>query len=45
LKDKLVKQYGISANRISVDAKGDTVQPFSENTKNRVSIVTGTTKK
>lgn len=29
---------GIDASRITVDAKGDTVQPFSENDKNRVSI-------
>ena len=44
LKNKLVKEYGISSNRISVDAKGDTVQPFDENAKNRVSIITGSTK-
>ncbi len=29
---------GIDAARITTDAKGDTVQPFSENDKNRVSI-------
>lgn len=36
--DVLVKQYGISRDRISVDSKGDTVQPFAEQVKNRVSI-------
>ena len=35
--DALVKK-GISASRIVSDSKGDTVQPFSENDKNRVSI-------
>lgn len=34
----LTKNYGISAGRIVVDSKGDTVQPFEENDKNRVSI-------
>jgi hypothetical protein len=29
---------GIDASRITVDAKGDTVQPFAENDKNRVTI-------
>lgn len=33
----LVKE-GIDASRITVDAKGDTVQPFSENDMNRVTI-------
>lgn len=36
--DKL-KAEGISADRISVDSKGDTVQPFAENDKNRVVII------
>ena len=45
LRNKLVKAYGISRNRINVSAKGDTEQPFAENAKNRVSIVTGSTKK
>ena len=36
--DTLVKQYGIDASRIVSDSKGDTVQPFAENDKNRVSI-------
>ena len=35
--DLLVKK-GIDASRISTEAKGDTVQPFAENDKNRVSI-------
>ena len=34
----LVKKYGISRSRIIVDAKGDTVQPFSDNDMNRVVI-------
>lgn len=45
LKKALTDKYGISASRISASAKGDTVQPFSENAKNRVSIITGTSKK
>ena len=35
---KALVDAGIDAARISTDAKGDTVQPFSENDKNRVSI-------
>ena len=34
----LVEEYGISADRITYDSKGDTVQPFVENDLNRVSI-------
>ncbi|MCF0166899.1 MAG: OmpA family protein [Bacteroidales bacterium] len=37
--DKL-KASGVSADRISVDSKGDTVQPFAENDENRVAIIT-----
>ena len=29
---------GVAASQITVDAKGDTVQPFAENDKNRVAI-------
>lgn len=39
--EKLVKEYGIDASRIQSDSKGDTVQPFEENDKNRCAIVTG----
>ena len=39
--DKLVNEYGIDASRIKADSKGDTVQPFLENDKNRCVIVTG----
>ena len=39
--DKLVNEYGIDAARITTDSKGDTVQPFEENDKNRCVIVTG----
>ncbi len=35
---KALVDAGIDAARITTDAKGDTVQPFSENDKNRVSI-------
>lgn len=34
----LVEKYGIEKSRITVNAKGDTVQPFAENNKNRVVI-------
>ena len=43
-KDLLVKRFGADAARISIDAKGDTVQPFSSNDDNRVTIIDGTTK-
>lgn len=39
--DKLIKEYGIEANRIKTDSKGDAVQPFAENDKNRCVIITG----
>ncbi|MCQ2334352.1 MAG: OmpA family protein [Paludibacteraceae bacterium] len=35
---KIMEQAGISADRITVTALGDTVQPFVENDKNRVTI-------
>ena len=35
---KMLKGYGIDESRITVDSKGDTVQPFSENDRNRVVI-------
>ena len=35
---KALTDAGINAARITVDAKGDTVQPFAENDKNRVTI-------
>jgi outer membrane protein OmpA-like peptidoglycan-associated protein len=38
VKEMLVKEYNISESRISYDSKGDTVQPFAENDKNRVTI-------
>jgi len=37
----LVDKYKISSDRISVDWKGDTVQPFSVNKQNRVAIILG----
>lgn len=36
----LTKEYGIPAENIRVEALGDTCQPFAENDKNRVVIVT-----
>lgn len=39
--EKLVNQHGLDASRITSDSKGDTVQPFAENDKNRCVIVTG----
>jgi outer membrane protein OmpA-like peptidoglycan-associated protein len=38
-KDVLVKKYGCDGSRIIIDSKGDTVQPFSENDKNRCVII------
>lgn len=38
VKKLLVEQFGISADRITIDSKGDTVQPFDINDLNRVSI-------
>ncbi|MBR1468923.1 MAG: OmpA family protein [Prevotella sp.] len=39
--DKLINEHGIDATRVQSDSKGDTVQPFEENDKNRCVIVTG----
>lgn len=36
--DLLVKKFGIAKDRINVDSKGDTVQPYEQNDLNRVSI-------
>ena len=38
-KDALVNKYGCDASRINIDSKGDTVQPFAENDKNRCVII------
>ena len=38
---KLIKDHGLDAKRIKTDSKGDTVQPFDENDKNRCVIMTG----
>ncbi len=38
---KLVKIHGINPANITTSWKGDTVQPFSENDKNRCVIITG----
>ena len=35
---KALKEGGIAADRITSEAKGDTVQPFAENDMNRVAI-------
>ena len=34
----LTQQFGIASSRITVDSKGDTVQPYDQNPLNRVSI-------
>lgn len=39
--EKLVKEHGIDASRLTTDSKGDRVQPFAENDKNRCVIITG----
>ena len=39
VKKELVDKYGISADRITVDFKGDTVQPYDVEVLNRVSIL------
>ena len=44
-KNELVEKFGCDATRITVDAKGDTVQPFAENDKNRCVIIDGTATK
>ena len=36
--DVLTKNYGISANRLSIDAEGSSSQPFPENNWNRIVI-------
>ena len=36
--DALTNEYGIDSDRISIDWKGDTVQPYAENDWNRVAI-------
>ena len=36
--DLLTNKFGIASSRISIDSKGDTVQPFEQNDLNRVSI-------
>jgi len=36
--NSLVNDYGIASSRIKSDSKGDRVQPFAENDKNRVAI-------
>ena len=40
VKEVLIKKFGIAASQIEVSAYGDTVQPFSENDKNRCSRLT-----
>ena len=37
---QLTDKYGIDSSRIKLDWKGDTIQPFAENAKNRVVIFT-----
>ncbi|MGM5629994.1 OmpA family protein [Apibacter raozihei] len=42
VESKLVKEYGISKNRISTSWKGDTEQPYPNNDWNRVVVITVT---
>ncbi len=44
-KKELVDSYGADASRIITDSKGDKVQPFAENDKNRCVIVDGEAEK
>lgn len=37
--DNLIKKYGIENERIAINGKGDTLQPFEENSWNRVAIL------
>ena len=37
--DILVKKYGISRDRLKIDWKGDTVQPYNENVWNRIVLM------
>ena len=39
--NKLINEHGLDASRLTTDSKGDTVQPFAENDKNRCVIITG----
>ncbi len=44
-KEELVKEYGADASRIITDSKGDSVQPFADNDKNRCVIIDGSAEK
>jgi outer membrane protein OmpA-like peptidoglycan-associated protein len=37
--NKLINEHGLDASRLKTDSKGDTVQPFAENDKNRCVII------
>ena len=37
----LIEEHGLDVSRLTSDSKGDTVQPFEENDKNRCVIITG----
>jgi len=38
-KDDIIKRYGVDGSAITIDSKGDTVQPFADNDKNRCVII------
>ncbi len=40
-KKDLIDRYGIDGSLITTDSKGDTIQPFAENDKNRCVIIDG----
>ena len=44
-KADMIAKYNIAADRIVTDSKGDTVQPFAENDKNRCVIIDGAAEK
>ncbi len=44
-KEELVNEYGADASRIITDSKGDRVQPFEDNDKNRCVIIDGSAEK
>lgn len=44
-KKELMDNYGADGNRIITDSKGDSVQPFEDNDKNRCVIVDGSAEK
>lgn len=40
-RNELIGRYGVDPKRVSIDSKGDHVQPFRENSRNRCVIIDG----